>query len=267
MTNIKRRSIAQEPVPETSSVLDDPRWKSLVFGEASPKEIAELRAWGQHSEEARAAWTAFQPISEQSIDDFTTNVTLKVRMYRAWKTSIPQALVSDPNIGIMLVAPTSADHFVANPRGRQLIAHYAPRARVVQDQDMERNFSMRAVFETRINPVWQIPDLQKNATLDVHVQLLKQSAEPKSGDWWLIVLREHIESLPMTQVVARNSLTKREREIAWLLVQHGLSAMEIAAQLRISVATVRKHIENVHKKLKVHSTTELVALFRKPVQT
>lgn len=110
----------------------------------------------------------------------------------------------------------------------------------------------------------QIPDLQKNATLDVHVQLLKQSAEPKSG---LIVLREHIESLQMTQVVARNSLTKREREIAWLLVQHGLSAMEITEQLRISVATVRKHIENVHKKLKVHSTTELVALFRKPVQT
>jgi len=53
-------------------------------------------------------------------------------------------------------------------------------------------------------------------------------------------------------------VTKREREILGLLSSH-LTANEIAAQLYISVKTVRRHTENIYGKLGVHSRGEAVA--------
>jgi len=53
-------------------------------------------------------------------------------------------------------------------------------------------------------------------------------------------------------------LTKREREILGLLSSH-LTANEIAAQLYISVKTVRRHTENIYGKLGVHGRSEAVA--------
>ncbi len=54
------------------------------------------------------------------------------------------------------------------------------------------------------------------------------------------------------------ALTPREREVLERLVA-GASTAEIAGQLSISAATVRKHIEHVREKLGVHSRVELVA--------
>jgi DNA-binding NarL/FixJ family response regulator len=53
-------------------------------------------------------------------------------------------------------------------------------------------------------------------------------------------------------------LTDREREIVTLLA-HGVSGKAISVQLRISTATVRTHREHILRKLRIHSTTELVA--------
>ena len=51
------------------------------------------------------------------------------------------------------------------------------------------------------------------------------------------------------------SLSPREREILDLLAK-GFRYKEIAAQLFISVETVRKHIRNIYGKLQVTSRTE-----------
>lgn len=48
------------------------------------------------------------------------------------------------------------------------------------------------------------------------------------------------------------SLTVRERRIM-MLVANGMSNDDIAAGLFVSVATVRKHLENIYRKLGVHS--------------
>lgn len=55
--------------------------------------------------------------------------------------------------------------------------------------------------------------------------------------------------------IADTSLTKREIEILEQLNQ-GLSNTKIAANLYISPKTVRNHIENIYKKLQVHSKME-----------
>ena len=54
-------------------------------------------------------------------------------------------------------------------------------------------------------------------------------------------------------------LSKREHEIVALL-SDGYAALNIAARLNLSHATVRNHIQNALKKLEVHSQVELVAL-------
>jgi DNA-binding NarL/FixJ family response regulator len=54
-------------------------------------------------------------------------------------------------------------------------------------------------------------------------------------------------------------LTTREREIVALLCE-GDSSKHVARKLDLSVATVRKHRENIMAKLDVHSVAELIAL-------
>jgi DNA-binding NarL/FixJ family response regulator len=54
-------------------------------------------------------------------------------------------------------------------------------------------------------------------------------------------------------------LTEREREIVGLLCE-GDSSKHVARKLDLSVATVRKHRENIMGKLDVHNVAELIAL-------
>lgn len=56
------------------------------------------------------------------------------------------------------------------------------------------------------------------------------------------------------------SITTREREILTHLSK-GYQDKEIAAQLGVSVLTVRTHIRNIYEKLHVHSRTEAVMKF------
>jgi DNA-binding CsgD family transcriptional regulator len=54
-------------------------------------------------------------------------------------------------------------------------------------------------------------------------------------------------------------LSRREHEIVTLLTD-GYAALNIAARLNLSHATVRNHIQNALRKLEVHSQVEIVAL-------
>jgi two-component system, NarL family, nitrate/nitrite response regulator NarL len=54
-------------------------------------------------------------------------------------------------------------------------------------------------------------------------------------------------------------LTRREREVLELLVE-GASGHEIAEELRVSINTVRSHIQSLFAKLHVHSQLEAAAL-------
>jgi non-specific serine/threonine protein kinase len=58
------------------------------------------------------------------------------------------------------------------------------------------------------------------------------------------------------QAITTDSLTAREEEVATLLVQ-GLSNKQIAAQLEVSVGTVRAHVDHILGKLGLHSRTQV----------
>lgn len=52
-------------------------------------------------------------------------------------------------------------------------------------------------------------------------------------------------------------LSGREREVA-ILIGYGVSTVEIARRLEISVRTVESHVWNVYRKLDVHNRVALV---------
>lgn len=64
---------------------------------------------------------------------------------------------------------------------------------------------------------------------------------------------ERIEESPKEEI----DLSKREQEILEQIAK-GLNYHQIAVNLIISPATVRKHIENVYKKLQVHNKVEAI---------
>ena len=64
-----------------------------------------------------------------------------------------------------------------------------------------------------------------------------------------------------TNIAKEYDLTKREFEILELLAK-GLSYEQIASNLYISYGTVRKHVENCYRKLRVHSKIEAVNMMR-----
>jgi len=64
---------------------------------------------------------------------------------------------------------------------------------------------------------------------------------------------------PVDPPISVSPLSGREREIVMLL-SNGYAALNIAAKLNLSHATVRNHIQNVLRKLEVHSQVEAVAL-------
>ncbi|MEW6325253.1 MAG: LuxR C-terminal-related transcriptional regulator, partial [Nitrospirota bacterium] len=60
-------------------------------------------------------------------------------------------------------------------------------------------------------------------------------------------------------VMRKYALSRREAEVLSLMTQ-SLVAKEIGVRLKLSTATVRTHIQNILKKLRVHSKLEAVAL-------
>jgi DNA-binding CsgD family transcriptional regulator len=83
--------------------------------------------------------------------------------------------------------------------------------------------------------------LIRNTTLETYILLLHE--EP------IQTLNESLKLL---------GLTDREAEVLACIIQ-GQTPKDIAKILSISVATARKHLENIYRKLKVQSQTEAVA--------
>jgi DNA-binding NarL/FixJ family response regulator len=74
------------------------------------------------------------------------------------------------------------------------------------------------------------------------------------------VARKVLHMIPVAQTrdAENTNLSVREKEILQLLVQ-GFSYKMIAAEIKISLDTVRFHIKKIYDKLHVHSATEAVS--------
>lgn len=77
------------------------------------------------------------------------------------------------------------------------------------------------------------------------------------------IARKVIASFPSraTQTADLDQLTNRESQVLHYLAK-GMSYKLVAAELGISIETVRTHIKRIYEKLHVHSVTEAVAKYR-----
>ena len=67
---------------------------------------------------------------------------------------------------------------------------------------------------------------------------------PHKTDWW------------SANSVGEQTLTRRESEVAWL-VSRALANKGVAGQLGIREGTVKIHLHNIYRKLRVSNRTEL----------
>jgi len=82
--------------------------------------------------------------------------------------------------------------------------------------------------------------------------LVKQLRATANGD-------AHSTAPSAVEAGRDNPLTTRKRQIVSLL-SNGFQALNIAAKLDLSHATVRNHIQNILRKLEVHSQVEAIAV-------
>ncbi len=88
---------------------------------------------------------------------------------------------------------------------------------------------------------------------------LLQGGAPMSGSIANKVLNAFRKTIPSE--VAENPLTDREQEILSLL-SSGIQNKEVAAQLNISLSTVKTHVYSIYQKLHVNSRIEAINKFR-----
>jgi len=98
-----------------------------------------------------------------------------------------------------------------------------------------------------ITCVMHLVDRGDAAELDRLVGALRVAAKPTA------------DPAPADPLISVSPLTTREREIV-VLLSNGYAALNIAAKLNLSHATVRNHIQNILRKLEVHSQVEAIAV-------
>jgi len=88
------------------------------------------------------------------------------------------------------------------------------------------------------------------------IRTVMSGGAPMTGS----VAKKVLQMVPVAKNTGeeKNDLTLRESEILQLLVQ-GYSYKMIAAEVKISIDTVRFHIKKIYDKLHVHSATEAVS--------
>ena len=65
----------------------------------------------------------------------------------------------------------------------------------------------------------------------------------------------------MKKLFGKSKISKREKEIIFLLLK-GKSSKQIEDELFISYGTVRNHVYNIYKKLKVKNRVEFFNIFK-----
>lgn len=99
--------------------------------------------------------------------------------------------------------------------------------------------------------------LKRSATqeLPLAVRNVLSGGAPMTG----AVAKKVLQMVPQTQTAQSFNLTTHEKAVLELLVQ-GHSYKIIAAQLAVSIDTVRFHIKKIYDKLHVHSAAEAVSV-------
>ncbi len=107
----------------------------------------------------------------------------------------------------------------------------------------------------------RLPNPDSEGFFILHILLPPELVRPPGQIGTELVKREDVRSGTgaKSEEDRLRSLTPREVEVLHLLA-NGNASQDIATELFISLTTVRTHIQNILKKLEVHSQLEAVAL-------
>jgi PAS domain S-box-containing protein len=167
------------------------------------------------------------------------------------RISIP-AYVIDRSGVIRWVNPAGL-RIVGDVRGRQFTS-------VVVPEDRRRS---REVFAQKIAGTAEVTDAEV-VILDAYgdrIAVEVSSVPLRSGDRVIGVFGQ-VSQRPAEAAPPHPALTPRQTEVLRLL-EHGRSTRQIAAELHLSIETVRNHVRGVLRALGVHSRIEAVAVARR----
>jgi len=97
-------------------------------------------------------------------------------------------------------------------------------------------------------------------------RLIFNAADVRSGEQWMIVLREESDTARVQALMALFRLTQRESEVLHWVIQ-GKTNRDIGDILGMSPRTVNKHLEHVFEKLGVETRTAAATLATNKMRT
>jgi len=157
--------------------------------------------------------------------------------------------------GIVRWVNPAAREIVGDVRGRQFTSVLSPEEGRRAREIFARNIS--GAVERSDNEVVFVGADGERILVDI-------SAVPlRDGDQVIAMFGQVVDiQVDRPPPTAHPDLTPRQTEVLRLL-EHGRSTNQIAAELHLSVETVRNHIRHILRALGVHSRLEAVALTRR----
>ncbi|MBA7525080.1 hypothetical protein ES705_17228 [subsurface metagenome] len=112
----------------------------------------------------------------------------------------------------------------------------------------------KSIEEEYINTIREINKVKYKTCRQIDKSQAEDVATLKTDifEQWLLVYNEKLNTS-----TAAGELTNRELEIVRLILE-GYDLIRIAQKLSISRWTVKTHIKNIHKKLKINTNIELL---------
>jgi PAS domain S-box-containing protein len=157
--------------------------------------------------------------------------------------------------GIVRWVNPAAREIVGDVRGRQFTSVLSPEESRRAREIFARNIS--GAVERSDNEVVVVGPNGERIMVDISAVPLRDGDQVIAMFGQVVDIR--IDEAPPT---AHPHLTPRQTEVLRLL-EHGRSTNQIAAELHLSVETVRNHIRHILRALGVHSRLEAVALTRR----
>jgi DNA-binding CsgD family transcriptional regulator len=148
-----------------------------------------------------------------------------------------------------------------NARASVLLRGYVRAACIEDGRGWLDRFIARMLAETAGRRTWQLERPDGRASLGIRAHRLLKDVHAVPEPLTLVELQE-TEATCSELRWGDVHLSAKQREVACQLVMTGRSQKEMAAELRIAVRTLYKHVDHVYRAYRVRSRSELVARLR-----
>jgi DNA-binding CsgD family transcriptional regulator len=173
-----------------------------------------------------------------------------------------ESLIHYSDMGVILFDPSFRIHY-ANPLAEQIAVEFLSFNKNKQlFDDPIKHFIIQIVSRT----LWKL-GLKKTISFECNqsfsVEILPTGNTSEHHKGYVAYIKRHLVSSHKISAneVHESVLTTKEKEVV-KLVSQGYANHEIAAQMFVSVNTIKKHLQNIYKKLGVNNRTSLSYLSR-----